>query len=215
MILNVNRDYFIKQRQPVDLSNGEELCFLRGTDWILKCYLDELRLQRVNWFVDKLYSDRSWRCSHHQSPLTPLTWAYFWNPDYFYYRMRSKWWGMKTFYSEIGRVAIWRFKTWFELSIHILKHSTSTKDCLNASKRTVGLNLLINFNFLLNHWFNFAVFLLRTEHGRALMHSPVTELWENLFSFRECKIYVWNFRDVRPFVAKAYLAAFVVRELYK
>jgi hypothetical protein len=27
-----NRDYFLKQRQPVDLCNGEELCFLCGTD---------------------------------------------------------------------------------------------------------------------------------------------------------------------------------------
>jgi hypothetical protein len=27
MILTVNGDYFLKQRQPVDLCNGEELCF--------------------------------------------------------------------------------------------------------------------------------------------------------------------------------------------
>jgi hypothetical protein len=48
MILRVNSDYFINQRYPVDLCNGEELCFLCGTDLILKYYLDELRLQRVN-----------------------------------------------------------------------------------------------------------------------------------------------------------------------
>jgi hypothetical protein len=48
-ILNVNSsDYFLKQSQSVDLRNGEVLCFLCGTDWILKYYLDELRLQRVN-----------------------------------------------------------------------------------------------------------------------------------------------------------------------
>jgi hypothetical protein len=46
--LKVNNDYFLRQRLPVDLCNGEELCFLCGTDWILKYYLDELRLQRVN-----------------------------------------------------------------------------------------------------------------------------------------------------------------------
>jgi hypothetical protein len=27
-------------------------CFLRGTDWVLKCYLDELRLQRVKALYD-------------------------------------------------------------------------------------------------------------------------------------------------------------------
>jgi hypothetical protein len=31
-----------------NLCNGEELCFLCGTDWILKYYLYVLRLQRVN-----------------------------------------------------------------------------------------------------------------------------------------------------------------------
>jgi hypothetical protein len=48
MILSVNSYYFLKQRQPVDLCNGEVWCFLRGTDLILKYYLDELRLQGVN-----------------------------------------------------------------------------------------------------------------------------------------------------------------------
>jgi hypothetical protein len=36
MILTVNSDYFLKQRYPVDLCNGEVRCLLRGTDWILK-----------------------------------------------------------------------------------------------------------------------------------------------------------------------------------
>jgi hypothetical protein len=35
-ILTVNSNYFLKQRYPVDLCNGEELCFLCGTNWILK-----------------------------------------------------------------------------------------------------------------------------------------------------------------------------------
>jgi hypothetical protein len=48
MILIINSDYFLKQRQPVDLCNCEVLCFLWGTDWILKYYLDKLRLQRDN-----------------------------------------------------------------------------------------------------------------------------------------------------------------------
>jgi hypothetical protein len=48
MILNVNSDHFLKLRQPFDLCDGEVLCFLCGTDWILRYYLDELRLQRVN-----------------------------------------------------------------------------------------------------------------------------------------------------------------------
>jgi hypothetical protein len=54
MILTVNSDYFLKQRQPVDLCNGEVLCFLCGTDRILIYYLDELRLQRVEQVDDKL-----------------------------------------------------------------------------------------------------------------------------------------------------------------
>jgi hypothetical protein len=47
MILTENSDYFLEQRQPVDLFNGEELCFFCGPDLILKYYLDEHRLQRV------------------------------------------------------------------------------------------------------------------------------------------------------------------------
>jgi hypothetical protein len=48
MILILNSYYFLKQHQPVDLCNGEVLCSLWGTDWILKYCLDELRFQRVN-----------------------------------------------------------------------------------------------------------------------------------------------------------------------
>jgi hypothetical protein len=55
MILRINSDYFFKQRQPVDLCNGEVLCFLCGTDWILKYYLDELRLQKVNFKSVDMY----------------------------------------------------------------------------------------------------------------------------------------------------------------
>jgi hypothetical protein len=33
---------------PGDICNDEVCCFLCGTDWIRKYYLDELELQRVN-----------------------------------------------------------------------------------------------------------------------------------------------------------------------
>jgi hypothetical protein len=42
-----NSDGFLKQRQPVDLCNGEVRYLLCGTDWILKYYWDELWFQRV------------------------------------------------------------------------------------------------------------------------------------------------------------------------
>jgi hypothetical protein len=45
--LSVNSDYFLKQRELVDICNGEVCCFLCGTDRILKCHSDDLRLQRV------------------------------------------------------------------------------------------------------------------------------------------------------------------------
>jgi hypothetical protein len=32
MIISVNRGYFREQHERVDLCNGEELCFLCGTD---------------------------------------------------------------------------------------------------------------------------------------------------------------------------------------
>jgi len=44
MILSVNNDYFL---EPLDLCNGEVWCSLWGTNWILKYYLDGLRLQRL------------------------------------------------------------------------------------------------------------------------------------------------------------------------
>jgi hypothetical protein len=37
-------DYFLTHEEA-DLRNGEVLCFLCGKDWIIKYYLDELRLQ--------------------------------------------------------------------------------------------------------------------------------------------------------------------------
>jgi hypothetical protein len=55
MILHVNSDYFLEQRQPVYLCNGEVSCFLCGTDWIIKYYLDELRLQTVNVYSYELF----------------------------------------------------------------------------------------------------------------------------------------------------------------
>jgi hypothetical protein len=48
MIVRINSDYFLKQRKPVDPCGGEELCFLCGTGWILKYYLDDFRLQKVD-----------------------------------------------------------------------------------------------------------------------------------------------------------------------
>jgi hypothetical protein len=45
-ILRENSDHFLKQHFPANLCNGEVLCFLCGTDWILKYYLDELLFSR-------------------------------------------------------------------------------------------------------------------------------------------------------------------------
>jgi NADH:ubiquinone oxidoreductase subunit E len=47
MILSLNSEYYLNQRQLIEVCNGEMWCFLCGTDRIRK-YLDELRLQRVN-----------------------------------------------------------------------------------------------------------------------------------------------------------------------
>jgi hypothetical protein len=47
MVLNVNSDYLLKHRYTVDHFSGEVWCSVWGTDWILKCYVDELQLQRV------------------------------------------------------------------------------------------------------------------------------------------------------------------------
>jgi hypothetical protein len=69
MILSVNSDYFLKQHQLTVLCNGYGLCFLCGTYWIFKYYLDELRLQRVNlifggplywlWWTSLSWTDES------------------------------------------------------------------------------------------------------------------------------------------------------------
>jgi hypothetical protein len=65
MILSVNRDYFLQQRKPVDIRNGEVWCFLSGTDWILKYYLGELRLQKVkvNFNIILVFTLWSPKCS--------------------------------------------------------------------------------------------------------------------------------------------------------
>jgi hypothetical protein len=47
MILNVNSDYFLKQHQPVELCNGQVLCFSAVQTEFIKYYLDKLKLQRV------------------------------------------------------------------------------------------------------------------------------------------------------------------------
>jgi hypothetical protein len=38
MFLKINTDYFLKQRQPVNESNGDERCFLCGKDRIFKYF---------------------------------------------------------------------------------------------------------------------------------------------------------------------------------
>jgi hypothetical protein len=48
MILTVNSDYLLIQRQPVDRCNGEVWCSLWGTCWILKYYSDDLRCMRYH-----------------------------------------------------------------------------------------------------------------------------------------------------------------------
>jgi hypothetical protein len=48
MILTLKSDWFLEQRWQIHVCNGDGLGSLWGTDWILKYYLDELRLQRVN-----------------------------------------------------------------------------------------------------------------------------------------------------------------------
>jgi hypothetical protein len=45
MSLSVKGDYFLKQCYEICPCNGDGLCSLWGTDWILKYSLDELRLQ--------------------------------------------------------------------------------------------------------------------------------------------------------------------------
>jgi hypothetical protein len=59
-VLIVNSDCFPKQHQPIDRCHGDVLCFLCGTDWILKYYLDELRLQRVKSAPKTLNTKPNW-----------------------------------------------------------------------------------------------------------------------------------------------------------
>jgi hypothetical protein len=63
-ILSVNSDYFLKQRLPLYLCNGKELCFLCGTDRIFKYSLDELRPQRVKLLSEFYSSDLFTYTSH-------------------------------------------------------------------------------------------------------------------------------------------------------
>jgi hypothetical protein len=49
MILRVNISYFLKQHEPTDLCNGEVLCHLHDTDYIIK-YLDELQFKWLKIF---------------------------------------------------------------------------------------------------------------------------------------------------------------------
>jgi hypothetical protein len=67
MILSVNRDYFLKHHQSLDLCNGEVLCFLCGTEWIIKYYLDQLWLQGVEDYKS---------CFHHHDPEMKKFYAY-------------------------------------------------------------------------------------------------------------------------------------------
>jgi hypothetical protein len=46
--LILNTDYLFKQHLLLDICNGEVFCSLWSTDWILKYYLDEHQLQRVD-----------------------------------------------------------------------------------------------------------------------------------------------------------------------
>jgi hypothetical protein len=61
LILTLNSDYFLKQPLTSwSLCNGEVPCFLRGTDWILKYYLYELRPQRVKGQVLSCDTSHLW-----------------------------------------------------------------------------------------------------------------------------------------------------------
>jgi hypothetical protein len=63
MILSVERDYLLKHHQVIYLCNGEVLCLLWDTDWILKYYFNEIRLQKVKPNV----SEMCWRTKSHCS----------------------------------------------------------------------------------------------------------------------------------------------------
>lgn len=47
VILSAKKYYFLKLHKPIDLCKCEVSCFLWGTVWIVKYYLDELQIQRV------------------------------------------------------------------------------------------------------------------------------------------------------------------------
>jgi len=44
MVFRINSDYFFKQHWPAEFCNADVLCFLCGTDWILKYYSQKHRL---------------------------------------------------------------------------------------------------------------------------------------------------------------------------
>jgi hypothetical protein len=48
MILTFNSGYFLEEFKEIDVCNGDALCFLWGTDQILKYYLDNLRFKGLN-----------------------------------------------------------------------------------------------------------------------------------------------------------------------
>jgi hypothetical protein len=51
MVLTISSDYFLKQHWPVDICNGDVLCFLCGRNWIFKYYLDKLWLQMDSYHL--------------------------------------------------------------------------------------------------------------------------------------------------------------------
>jgi hypothetical protein len=64
MILILSDDNLLERHQQVDVCNGAVWCCLWGTDWFLKYYKDELRLQRVNlnnYGVSEMKICNAWR----------------------------------------------------------------------------------------------------------------------------------------------------------
>jgi hypothetical protein len=64
MIPTVKTYHFLKHYKQTDLWNSEVLCFFCGTDWILKYYLDNLRLQRVNRIKTIKFNEKPDTVSH-------------------------------------------------------------------------------------------------------------------------------------------------------
>jgi hypothetical protein len=54
MIITVNNNYLIQQK-PVDHSTGEVLLLFLGMDSIVKKYLDELQIEKVN--INEIYAE--------------------------------------------------------------------------------------------------------------------------------------------------------------